>query len=385
MIFGPSSFTATPDSGFRMQLTWAASPTAGVTYILDQSLLGDFTDSLNIYTGAGTSFLDERAVIDGKCYYRIRATKDSEFSGYRYAMGNLAIGDSNVGNDVQIFGDSVTAGAGSTGDNNGYAQMLATLFGGGVIGLGGFTITPNPAYNTWNPATGNGQPTWEMPTKAVGDKFCIIAYGLNDCNSAASVLPSDYQAALEGFVDYAVASEGWTAPRIIILGPFRGMGTGFTSGPGTLTTARREAFVEAAKQAAISKGAGFISTYEFEVENSIVPPDGLHPNDTQHTAIFEYLAAHLTSTDATLPADQPDYNIAGGFANILVAKSTVSFVTAGITGSNTHIIFKVDGDLKSYVPGRLINGITGFEADKGYYIVAKTNLNLPTILVPPLT
>lgn len=384
MIFGPTSFAATPDIGFRMQLNWVASATPGVNYILDQSLLGDFTDAVNIYIGTGTSFLDERAVIDGKCYYRIKATKDSEFSGYRYAMGNLSIGDSNTGNDLQIFGDSVTAGAGSTGNNNGYAQMLNALFGGGVIGLGGFTITPNPIYNTWNPATGNGQPGWEMPAKAVGDKFCIIAYGLNDCNSAASVLASDYQAALEGFVDYAVASEGWTAPRIIILGPFRGMGTGYASGPGTIDTTRREAFVEAAKQAALTKGAGFISTYEFQVENSIVPPDGLHPNDAQHTAIFEYLAAHLTSTDATLPADQPDFNIVANTANILVAKSTVDFVTAGITGSNTHIIFKVDGDLQSYVPGRLINGISGFEADKGYYIVSKSNLNLSAILAPPL-
>lgn len=384
MIFGPTSFSATPDVGFRMQLNWVASATAGVTYILDQSLLGDFTDAVNIYTGTGTSFLDERAVIDGKCYYRIRAAKDSEFSGYRYAMGNLSIGDSNTGNDLQIFGDSVTAGAGSTGNNNGYAQMLNVLFGGGIIGLGGFTITPNPIYNTWNPATGNGQPGWEMPTKVVGDKFCIIAYGLNDCNSAASVLASDYQAALEGFVDYAIASEGWTAPRIIILGPFRGMGTGYASGPGTIDTTRREAFVDAAKQAALTKGAGFISTYEFQVENSIVPPDGLHPNDAQHTAIFEYLAAHLTSTEATLPADQPDFNIVANTANILVAKSTVDFVTAGITGSNTHIIFKVDGDLQSYVPGRLINGITGFEADKGYYIVSKSNLNLSAILAPPL-
>lgn len=383
MIFGPTSFTATPDLGFRMQLDWVASATAGVTYILDQSLLGDFTDAVNIYTGTGITFLDERAVVDGKCYYRIRATKDSEFSGYRYAMGNLAIGDSNAGNDVRIFGDSVTAGTDATA-SNGYAQRLAALFGGSVLGLGGFTITPNPAYNTWDPETGNGQPSWVMPSKEVGDKFCIIAYGLNDCNSAASVLDSDYQTALEGFIDYAVASKGWTAARIIVLGPFRGTGTGYASGPGTFGTPRRLAFVEAAKQAALTKGAAFISTYEFQVENAIVPPDGLHPDTDQHIAIFEYLAAHLTTTDATLPPDQPDFNIVANTANILVAKSTVDFVTAGITDSNTHIIFKVDGDLQSYVPGRLINGITGFEADKGYYIVSKSNLNLSTILAPPL-
>lgn len=77
-------------------------------------------------------------------------------------------------------------------------------------------------------------------------------------------------------------------------------------------------------------------------------------------------------------------NIKGGAPNAVVAKSTVSFATAGITALNTEIIYLVDDPLKSYVPGRAINGISGFEVNKGYYLVAKTDMDLESILVPPV-
>lgn len=47
-----------------------------------------------------------------------------------------------------------------------------------------------------------------------------------------------------------------------------------------------------------------------------------------------------------------------------------------ITASSIGIIFKVGSPLKSYVPGRAINGISGFEKGAGYYIQPKQNLDL---------
>lgn len=47
-----------------------------------------------------------------------------------------------------------------------------------------------------------------------------------------------------------------------------------------------------------------------------------------------------------------------------------------ISSSSIGIIFKVGSPLKSYIPGRAINGITGFEKGAGYYIMPKTNLDL---------
>jgi hypothetical protein len=77
-------------------------------------------------------------------------------------------------------------------------------------------------------------------------------------------------------------------------------------------------------------------------------------------------------------------NIAVG-PNAIVAKSTVSFATAGITALNTAIIFRVDASMQSYVPGRGINGITGFEAGKGYYMQALQAMDLESSVVPPIT
>lgn len=80
----------------------------------------------------------------------------------------------------------------------------------------------------------------------------------------------------------------------------------------------------------------------------------------------------------------PNNIIAGGFF-ACVAKATISFVDAGITALNTTIIYRVSGDIKSYRPDRIINGITGFEQGKGYYISAKQDMDLSNILTPPLS
>jgi hypothetical protein len=80
----------------------------------------------------------------------------------------------------------------------------------------------------------------------------------------------------------------------------------------------------------------------------------------------------------------PVINVLGGQPNVLVAKGTASFVEAGITDENTEIIYLVDTPLKSYIPTRAINGIAGFETGKGYYIVAKTDMNLSNLLIPPV-
>jgi hypothetical protein len=78
-------------------------------------------------------------------------------------------------------------------------------------------------------------------------------------------------------------------------------------------------------------------------------------------------------------------NIFGPGPNAVVSKSTVDFVTAGINSTNTEIIYLVGNPLKSYIPGRAINGITGFEAQKGYYLVAKVNFDIESIVAPPLS
>lgn len=56
-------------------------------------------------------------------------------------------------------------------------------------------------------------------------------------------------------------------------------------------------------------------------------------------------------------------------SNIAIAKVTTPFSSVpAITAQNTASIFLIDGNsIGSYVPGRAINAITGFQVDKGYF------------------
>lgn len=71
--------------------------------------------------------------------------------------------------------------------------------------------------------------------------------------------------------------------------------------------------------------------------------------------------------------------------NAVVAKAAGNFVDAGISGANTTIIYRVAASTVSYKPGRAINGVTSFEEGKGYYLIAKQNMDLEAFLIPPVT
>lgn len=77
-------------------------------------------------------------------------------------------------------------------------------------------------------------------------------------------------------------------------------------------------------------------------------------------------------------------NVFGGRPNAVVAKETIDFVTAGLNNTNIEIIYECGDALKSWVPGRPINAISGFTAEQGYYMVPKIDLDLSAYVVPPL-
>jgi lysophospholipase L1-like esterase len=77
-------------------------------------------------------------------------------------------------------------------------------------------------------------------------------------------------------------------------------------------------------------------------------------------------------------------NLRANIPAIVVCTVTTTFVAAGINTGNMSIIYLVDDGLVSYKPNRLINGITRFEAGKGYYLVPKVDLDFTAFLAPPL-
>jgi hypothetical protein len=113
--------------------------------------------------------------------------------------------------------------------------------------------------------------------------------------------------------------------------------------------------------------------YEFKLR--VVDNDGGEHSDN----------VQITVNAAPIPPD-PIPNVPGGKPCVGVAKQTISFGAAGLNFNNIEAIYKADGGpLQSWMPGRAINPITGFEIGKGYYIVAKTDIDLTAVLYPPIS
>lgn len=109
--------------------------------------------------------------------------------------------------------------------------------------------------------------------------------------------------------------------------------------------------------------------------NPAYDADGTHPNPAGHALIGSAVSGHsLYVIHPTVKANQP---------NVVVSKRDCTFQDAGIIDDNTLVIYKIDSALLSYVPGRDINGFTGFVTDGGYYWVAKQTIDLSGVLMPP--
>ena len=79
-------------------------------------------------------------------------------------------------------------------------------------------------------------------------------------------------------------------------------------------------------------------------------------------------------------------NLTGGVPHSGTAKQTILFsAIAAISTASIAKIFEVGSPLKSYTPGQGLNAINGFTVGKGYYIIAKTDLDLEAYITPPIT
>jgi hypothetical protein len=95
--------------------------------------------------------------------------------------------------------------------------------------------------------------------------------------------------------------------------------------------------------------------------------------------------AIVTLNGSNLTLNGQNVTLSANFSPaVVVGLVNQSFIDAGVTEENTSIIYKVSAGLISYVPGRDINGITGFELDQGYYMVKDEAFDLAGVVVPPL-
>lgn len=115
-----------------------------------------------------------------------------------------------------------------------------------------------------------------------------------------------------------------------------------------------------------------------DVTNTSFFLDGCH-----HTVLGKQIIAQRIS-DRLVQGLSTDFNVLQDAPAVGVAMRNLAFNQIGLNANNTRIIYKIDQNLKSWVPGREINGITGFEPGKGYYIVPSQSMDLSPVLQPPL-
>jgi hypothetical protein len=80
-------------------------------------------------------------------------------------------------------------------------------------------------------------------------------------------------------------------------------------------------------------------------------------------------------------------NVLADAPNGVTALATASFASAGITSTNTSVIYLVDSSGKVYASYNPLDGdfnaITGFVAGKSYLIIAKMDMDLTAYVGPP--
>lgn len=184
------------------------------------------------------------------------------------------------------FGDSITVGVGSTGNNTGYTTRLATLSGKSVIneGISGTTVQESgiSRYNT------------VFHTSPNYNRACVIYYGTNDIMRCGfDPFSGNYLACLDEIVASLIATGDYWNKRIVLCT------TGFIEESFLLdparsasyqcgTLARQTKINQDIKKIAYRYNTLFVDLFAImssQASPSSLLADGLHPNDTGHQLI----------------------------------------------------------------------------------------------------
>lgn len=316
-LAGDVTLESTYIVGFKTQLDWTGTG----SFTLEKSFNSDYSDAETIYSGSLNTYTDETSVVGGYCYYRVKKGAGSWVN----EIFDGTISDATNGTRTCIYGNSIVNGDNASPLTLGFAKNWYNVRGwaayltGDIIGLGGYSLTPEATPgNVWDYTTG----LWEMPSKVDARNFCFMTYGINDAANAG-VDAAEYQVAVEDWIDYAI-SIGWPVNRIIITGPWYN--------PANVTKGHQ--LKNAAKAAAASRGAGFLSVMDWQIANSVIPADNFHPSTEQHRLADLWLCKHVGND-----GDKP---IAPVLSSIQVTGTTSITVvfTSPVNATNVGWTFK---------------------------------------------
>lgn len=273
------TMSVTHGVGFTNSLIWSGG---SGTFDVQRAFNRDYSDAETIYSGTNHTYTDLEGAIEGKCYYRVRKNSGAWYNKEL----TVTISDATTGTRTCFYGNSITFGYNATTFAKGFAKNFWVVkewtqyTGSEVIGLNGYSITPESGGTVWDYTSGGNQ----MPSKVNANNFCILGYGINDAASPATA--ANFQSALETWIDYAHNTAGWPYNRIILIGPFYN----------PANTTKGTQFKNAARTAASNKSVGYLSVLDFQVANSLIPSDNFHPSTLDHLLVDFWLAKHIGNT-----------------------------------------------------------------------------------------
>jgi len=295
---GPTLSLSTAFQNFNVTATW--NNISADSYELQRAVSSDYSDAANIYTGTAFTYLNTDVPLFKTYYYRVRGiTGGVNGSWTTNTLSNSAPSDGTTGATVYFFGNSITAGNGASDNAHRWTTLLsgAKSFTESNHGLSGYTITKQTACVI--------RPHWDyttddpIPTKTASLKYLFISFGVNDAFVNPGNTPSAYELTLDSAIQTAI-DRGWNAKRIILNTLFftniDGTGVANYCNPTATDETRKQLFLTAAKNAAITKGCNTINIYDYMKNNggvSLLNADNIHPNDTGHALIAAYIGSLL--------------------------------------------------------------------------------------------
>ena len=184
---GAPSSLAVPSSSMTggYNVTWGASSTTGVTYVLEEATNTSFTGSTVAYTGTALT----KGIIgksNGTYYYRVKATKSGFTDSGWFTSGTgcvVSIPGGSLSDAVDVAGVTIT-----TGGNANWVPQTAIVYNGGDAAQSGAI---GNSQSTWMQMTVTGPVTlsfyWKVSSEASYDYLRVYLDGVKQYEISGEV------------------------------------------------------------------------------------------------------------------------------------------------------------------------------------------------------
>lgn len=226
-----------------------------------------------------------------KAYFLATSLSQSEYYSLLDSIEKFFRNTSQItpNDDLVCFGDSITVGFNSSTKQLSWTQMVANnrLLRERNSGISSSSL------NVGSVLRGIDRYTDLIKYRYGTNGILIIAYGVNDCQADTGTgtvaTMNAFQTALETVVDYAINTIGIPSARICLVTPFL-LNNGNYNATRWDNYAARVTTVASSRSTKIADALGYMRA---NGGTSLIDVDGVHPNNSGHTAIRDCILAVL--------------------------------------------------------------------------------------------